>query len=1007
MKIVIDLQPVQEKGLSDSHSLRSLDHLIAFAGNCGNHEVRLVLSDLYPLTVEPLRAAVKEVLPQEKIEVWHAPSDVDEPWHCDVTRQIRGYFLASLCPDIIHLAGDPCSRAALEIIDKCDALCGIPFSAEQHEPANGQVRCPVTRQAALLVDVAGRPGEHTIQAFEQWYSERKPAGNSLIESRPRLACISPLPPEPSGISTYTAELLPYLADYYDIDVVIDQQQLTDPWIMANCPIRSVEWFRQNHGIYDRVLYHFGNSPFHRHMFGLLDLIPGTVVLHEIYLSDIVGYLDNHSHVPGVFARELYLAHDYRPLQKLMQGGSRAEIVREYPCSYSVIRNAEGVIVHSAHAGELAGHWYGPGVHDHMEVIPHLRVPMSPSSRETARRTLGVSDDTFLVCCFGHIGQYKLNQRLVESWVASELNRDRSCMLVFVGKNDSGRYGQELLRAISGLSRVRITGWVDDTDYHRWLEAADLAVQLRCHSRGESSGAVLDCMNQGLAVIVNAHGSMVELDPETLYMLPDKFSDCDLREALESLHRDSEARRLYGSNALSHIRMAHDPLKVARLYARAIERFAAAPVHRRTEAVRAIATHPCLTGNQAGFESIAEVLAETFPPPVRRKQLLIDISAIAKTDLKTGIQRVVRSIVKNLINDPPQGYRVEPVYASHDAPYRYARQRTLELLGCTSLSPIYDDPVETHSGGILFIPDLHFQVVKSKQQHFMAMRRKGARVVFLVHDLLPVQFPDFFPEEAGHEFSSYLDVIACSADAAIGVTGTVADCLHEWIGNRSPHRYRPLAIGWNHHGADIEASIPSKGLPDGFESTLRKLSPGKTILMVGTVEPRKGYTQALQAIEILWADGHAVNLAIVGKSGWMIEELSRRLEHHKERNRRLFWFQGISDEALLRLYAESDGVLMASEGEGFGLPLIEAAQHGLPILARDIPVFREIGGDHVSYFSGSTGADLALSLKQWLADIQQGRSPDSNTMPWLSWEQSSRRLAAMLTDQEHPNWVYPG
>jgi glycosyltransferase involved in cell wall biosynthesis len=1006
MKIIVDMQAVQEKGFSDDHSRRALAHLLALARNRGEHEVRIVLSDLYPLTVEPLRADLQGVLPQENIEVWQSPPDAGEPWHRDVARQIREHFLASLRPDIIHIAGDPRSSAAFEILDMSDALSGIPFSAEEHENTTGQDLCPVTRRAEFLVDVSGIPSPHAVRAFEKWYSNSKPAKKCPKGVCPRLACISPLPPEPSGISSYTAKLIPYLADYYDIDVIVDQESVTDPWIKVNCPIRSVEWFRQNYRIYDRVLYHFGNSPFHRYMFGLLDLIPGTVVLHEIYLSGIVDELDVKNPIPGTFARELYLAHDYRSLRRLMQGECKADIIREYPCSYSVIRNAEGVIVHSEHARELAGSWYGPRVYDHMEVIAHLQVPSGPSRREDARLALGISDDTFLVCCFGHLGQFKQNHRLIESWLASDLHKDCTCMLVFVGKNDSGHYGQELLQEISGNNQVKITGWVDDAEYHRWLEVADLAVQLRDYSRGESSGAVLDCMNQGLAVIVNAHGSMAEFDRETVCMIPDQFSERDLSMALETLYRDVNLRRSYGCRAQEYIRKSHDPLKVAGLYADAIERFATATVHRRTEAVRAIASHPNLSGNLAGFESIAEVLAETFPPPVRKKQLLIDISAIVETDLKTGIQRVVRSIVKNLIDDPPQGFRVEPVYAGHDRPYRYARQYTLELLGCSSSSPISDDVVETHPGDILFIPDLHVPVVKNKQQLFMAMRRKGARVIFLVHDLLPVRFPNYFPNEAEPEFCRYLDVIASTADAAIGVTGTVANDLHEWVAKRRHHRYRPLSIGWNHHGADIEASIPSKGLPVGFESILRRMSVGQTVLMVGTVEPRKGHAHALQAMEILWAEGCAINLAIVGKSGWMIEELSRRLENHEERNRRLFWFQGISDEALLRLYAESDGVLMASEGEGFGLPLIEAAQHGLPVLARDIPVFREIGGDHVSYFSGVTGAQLARSLKHWMADVQQGKAPDSTSIPWQSWEQSSRQLAAMLTDHGHPNWIYP-
>jgi glycosyltransferase involved in cell wall biosynthesis len=121
-------------------------------------------------------------------------------------------------------------------------------------------------------------------------------------------------------------------------------------------------------------------------------------------------------------------------------------------------------------------------------------------------------------------------------------------------------------------------------------------------------------------------------------------------------------------------------------------------------------------------------------------------------------------------------------------------------------------------------------------------------------------------------------------------------------------------------------------------------------MVGTLEPRKGHQQALAACEQLWADGVDANQVIVGKQGWMVEALVERMTHHAELNRRLFWLDGISDEFLEQVYAASACLIAASYGEGFGLPLIEAAQHKLPIVARDIPVFREVAGSHAHYFS---------------------------------------------------------
>ena len=87
--------------------------------------------------------------------------------------------------------------------------------------------------------------------------------------RPRLAYVSPLPPEQSGIADYSAELLPQLARYYEIEVIVRQDEISDSWVSANCPIRHINWFRSNARNFDRVLYHFGNSPFHSHMFDLL------------------------------------------------------------------------------------------------------------------------------------------------------------------------------------------------------------------------------------------------------------------------------------------------------------------------------------------------------------------------------------------------------------------------------------------------------------------------------------------------------------------------------------------------------------------------------------------------------------------------------------------------------------------------------------------------------------------------------------------------------------------
>jgi len=170
-------------------------------------------------------------------------------------------------------------------------------------------------------------------------------------------------------------------------------------------------------------------------------------------------------------------------------------------------------------------------------------------------------------------------------------------------------------------------------------------------------------------------------------------------------------------------------------------------------------------------------------------------------------------------------------------------------------------------------------------------------------------------------------------------------------------------------------------------------------MVGTLEPRKGHAQTLDAFEALWAEGVDVNLAIVGKEGWLVDDLAKRLRGHKERGKRLFWLEGVSDEYLERAYAASVCLIAASRGEGFGLPLIEAAQYKLPIMARDIPVFREVAGEHAFFFSASDGTELAAEVQKWLALYRDGRHPTSDAMPRLTWEETSARLASAIVEED--------
>ena len=394
----------------------------------------------------------------------------------------------------------------------------------------------------------------------------------------------------------------------------------------------------------------------------------------------------------------------------------------------------------------------------------------------------------------------------------------------------------------------------------------------------------------------------------------------------------------------------------------------------------------------------------------RPQLLVDVSAIARVDYKTGIQRVVKAQLLALLDNPPPGYSVEPIRLcdiNGEWRYCYARRYMATLLSLPNESFGPEDPVHIAKGDIFFAPDFDADGViqAATKGVYDDWRDAGVQTNFLIHDLLPLALPNFFPDHVEHMHAKWLSVIAENADRLICVSAAVAKETAQWLAAHKPEALGNLQIVVSHHGADIEASDASKRIPVEAGAVLKQLSSRLSFLMVGTLEPRKGHAQVLAAFDELWVLGEELNLVLVGNSGWNVDDLLAKLRAHPKLGKRLFWLQGISDEYLKKVYDCCSCLIAASENEGFGLPLIEAARHGLPILARDIEVFREVAGVHASYFSGKDPEDFARAIKAWLAAFANNEHPQSDQLPWLTWEQSTERLKQILTG-EGPSWRRP-
>ncbi|MFA0405730.1 glycosyltransferase [Vibrio sp. 10N.222.52.C12] len=829
-----------------------------------------------------------------------------------------------------------------------------------------------------------KSAELAIEAFEVFLDKNHNREVNNSNARKRLAYISPLPEQRSGIADYSAELLPSLIEYYDVDVVVIQEEISDDWINENCLVRSVDWFESHSDLYDRVLYHFGNSHFHQHMFDLLYKYPGTVVLHDFYLGHVMESM-------GLLNDQAYYSHGYIPFV-----GGGEDIVWNYPLNKKVIDHAHGVIVHSDNSRILANKWFGEQVAKEWSVIPLLRKPAETLIKRECREILNLPEDAFLVCSFGLLGSTKQNEELLDAWLASKLSENPKSYLIFVGENSSNEYGvniEKKIRQSDHSSRVIITGWADSDTFKNFLSASDIGVQLRTMSRGETSAAVLDCMNYGLPTIVNENGSMADLCDDSVLKIQDEFSLQELVKALEELYFNSEKRSSIGINAREKIADEHSPRKCAKQYFEAIENFYNTNINENHGLLDSIESSDA---DDNELILLADSISKNHQYP-GEKTFFIDVSQLATVDSKSGIQRVVKSILNQLLLNSPEGYRVEPIYSTTDMTgYRYAHGFMSNFLSIQNLH-LTEKLIDFKQGDVFLGLDLCQHTVISKSNYFKQLRASGVKTYFVIYDLLPVTKSDCFPKEwlLSEVHSDWLKVV-CEGNGALCISNSVQDDLAKWIGKEKIICSDSFSLSCFHLGADIGNSKPSTGLTKDHSFILNKIASKVTFLMIGTIEPRKGYGETLAAFERLWEDGIDINLIIIGKEGWLVDELVSKLKVHSELNERLFWLTGISDEALEIIYEKASCLIFSSEAEGFGLPLIEAAQNNLPIIARDIPVFREVAGENAYYFDNEKSPEVIHdAINRWLEMYEKNLHPKSVDLPWCTWRESTVQLLGCI------------
>jgi len=1034
MKILLDLQILQVNAWDDKLTQYCYKLARTLIENRGQHDVIISLSHVFADKIDLIRRAFSDLIEKDKIHVWQGlhhgsmigpendsrtalslltydnyirglgadaliTSSIWQGWKEGVVTSSHLPHHASAVLAYPHQLRD-CPEFAFTRktqLQQFDIVCLTDDIGNLNTPQENVIKLPLTDDTNTVKNTA----DQIIEALARVHKIKTEAPFDFEGRKKRLAYVSPLPPEKSGIADYSAGILKALGKYYDIDLITRLDVIDSKDLVELFDTKTIKQFYDCADSYDHIMYHFGNSHFHEHMISMIAKFPGVVVAHDIFFSDLLHHLEhghpNDSYYKNIFRTGLYESHGYPALKELSVKG-RDEAINHFPTNNTYLRFAKGIIVHSDHAKQMVSQWNCPELLEDISLVKLPRREANDVSRAEARKTLGIPEDAFIFASFGSLSYAKQADQILKAWLSSSLSNNKDCYLYFVGQSSDSFFVHEIKRLIdtrSDARRMIVTGFVDAEMYEQYLSAADVGIQLRRRSRGESSISILDCFSHKLPTIINACGSFEEIPDETVFKLPADFKKKELVSAMETLHKDAKLRKRLQTTGYEYYIENHTPEIVARQYAGALERYKNKPLLiTNANVCRMIERDPELNLSDQEILDLARVLTENSPKHLF-KQFFVDISVIVNGDSRTGIQRVTRSVLDQLLTRELPGYRVEPVYRKNGQ-YYYAREYTLGILNIENFGLI-DEPLDVGVGDIFLGLDLDpWNATDESAQKFLRHHsQRGLKIYYVVYDLLCITNPEWFLDGGFSLISEWISKASVNADELICISKATENHVKHWLQENLPDRLPMLKTSYFHLGADIESSKPTTGISPEDEKRLKQLRGQKTILSVGTLEPRKGYDQALDAMETLWSKGENIPYVIVGKKGWMMEKFISRVKRHGEYDKRLFWFEHASDELLHKIFKLAKVYLMASRGEGFGLPLIEAAREGLPIIVRDIPVFREIAGEHAHYFSGEKGADLANAIIQWLALNEKNNHPKSEAIPHLTWKESTDRLLSCI------------
>ncbi len=264
----------------------------------------------------------------------------------------------------------------------------------------------------------------------------------------------------------------------------------------------------------------------------------------------------------------------------------------------------------------------------------------------------------------------------------------------------------------------------------------------------------------------------------------------------------------------------------------------------------------------------------------------------------------------------------------------------------------------------------------------ALRKQGCHFVPLIHDLIPLQHPEF--ARAGHaeRHRRRIATTAALADAIVVNSAATGAELAPWLAGRNT----PVAV------APLGVTPPDVGNPP--------VAMRPYFVALGTIEPRKNHLLLLNLWRHFGATmgAAAPRLVVVGRRGWENENVLDMLERCAAIDGLVRETGALPDREVATLLRGARALLFPSFAEGFGLPLAEALALGVPAIASDLPALREVGGAVPDYLDPMDGVAWRNAVLDYARpDSPARRAQMSRLATWSvpGWADHFARVDALL------------